>query len=667
MINYPGGTIVYIRQISGSTQYSIDQTNWSILSFPVDVTNTNTSLGRLELQFATDIILNSTDQYFNCNSDNIQFGSTLLKSDGTRPVININIDNYDGFIQNGTNSNPGNNNIYIYNLIVNGSGYTTQIGGGWIGKSSFGNGSINNYIVNCTSFGDLPGGAIGSGGIVGSYAGTNGGNLYIYGCSSSGTMGQLDGGIIGAYAANNGNVTCKYCWTTGTIQAFAGGIFGDYAGVSGSATAINCYTTGSIGNSAGGIFGRYAGNNGSATSQNCYSNGNVDTDGGGIFGVGAGSNSGFTIASNCYSSGVITTNNRGIYATGKVNGIENNCYVANGFWSDNVANTHLTGVPLSGTIGNIWVSTVSNTPYLLNLFGYTPYSLNNINLQDSTLVQSYSQNIKTGQNSNSAIISGKTYTILQILGGDPDSYNSITVNNITGIVSTTNQTTTGIYTIYIQNTGSYNITIFTLTIESLFPCLTEDTTVLTPSGYVNIKELEKGDYIITSDNQKQKIKNIFYTKVLGNEHSNPYIIPKNSIAQNYPVTDTKLSGNHLILFKDKWIHPSISGNFKQDNKNKIIKYFHIELNNYETDHLVINNGLIVESFSGVENEFNNHIYLQRILDSYNCKVTYHYFDEQNNVCNIEYKLTKEQFIESIRKTTTIKKTKLKTENCQIYS
>jgi hypothetical protein len=337
----------------------------------------------------------------------------------------------------------------------------------------------------------------------------------------------------------------------------------------------------------GGIFGADAGQNGgNASATNCYSTGSISSGGGGIFGSNAGEDGGTAIATNCYS--------------------------ANGSWSDSSANSNLQGTP-SGVVGNFWVSTGVNQPYELNNICYIPYSINNINTVNNTLIQNYSQNIQPGQSSIPAIISGQSYSILQILNGDPSSYGTITIDNNTGVISTTNQTVSETYTIYLRNTGSYNITTFTLTVESSgpIPCLTEDTTILTPSGYINVKELNKGDYVITSNNKKQKIKNIFYTKVSGNDYTYPYIIPKDSISDNYPIKDTKISGCHLILYGNKWIHPSMSRKFKQCNKNKVIKYYHIELGNYETEHLLINDGLIVESFGGFNNNLNNEIYLKR--------------------------------------------------------
>jgi hypothetical protein len=146
------------------------------------------------------------------------------------------------------------------------------------------------------------------------------------------------------------------------------------------------------------------------------------------------------------------------------------------------------------------------------------------------------------------------------------------------------------------------------------PCLTKDTMILTPIGYINIQKLRKSDYVITDDLRKVKIKNILVTYSKGSIQNSPYIIHKNSIGKNYPPCTFKVSPSHLIKYKDKWIHPRDSKMFKQDLSESIIKYYHIELENYETDNLVINDGAIVESFGGYSKYAN--IYKER---KYNIK------------------------------------------------
>ncbi len=192
-----------------------------------------------------------------------------------------------------------------------------------------------------------------------------------------------------------------------------------------------------------------------------------------------------------------------------------------------------------------------------------------------------------------------SYEILDIVGGSPSSYDTISIDQFSGIISTTLLTEIDTYTLYIRNSGSYNISTYDLNVINNIPCLTEDTTVLTPSGYKNISYLRPNDSIITSDNRIVKIVNVFSTTVKASFDTYPYIIKKNSLADNYPPNDSKVSGEHLIKFNDEWIHPILSRKFRQDKSKKVIKYYHIETPNYATDDLVINGGLIVEPYTGI--------------------------------------------------------------------
>jgi uncharacterized repeat protein (TIGR01451 family) len=458
--------------------YKINQTEYFGISLPITIVNSNTS-STLKVLFENDIPISNNIFYFICGSNNIQFGSTSLQNDGTRPIITIDdsVIGYEGLIKNGDSFGNGFNNIYIYNIEINAIESSLTSNSGWFGREYFATGASDCYIVNCHSDGPI---IDAGGGIVGGYAASNSGNLQIIGCSSSGNSGTYSGGIVGYYAAQSGgNVTCTGCWSTGIIGPSSGGIFGYGASDTlGSVTATNCYSTGLINPNGGGIFGREAAtNNGVANAEYCYSQGIISLNAGGIFGSNAGgifgSNAGLgTTAVNCYSRGTIATLGNGIYGTDAENDNISNCYVANGTWNSTTANTRLAGTPVSpSVIGTTWVATILNEPYELLNIGYTPYTIDIISVSGGvpSLVRTLSETIVTSSSTNAAIISGKSYTIIQKSGGDLGSYSTISINSTTGAILTTSSTTPGTYTITIRNTGSYNITNFELTVTGSFP------------------------------------------------------------------------------------------------------------------------------------------------------------------------------------------------------
>ena len=588
---------IYIRQSGSDIQYRNDGEEWQNVSFPMTLYSYN-------VYFTTDITITSVDQYFICQTTNMTIGSRILNEDGSRPVITIdNVTNYPGLINNGSFENNGYNDVNVFNLEVRSiNDSTLSSDGGWIGQAYFGRQSQNNFIVNCLSDGPI---IDAGGGIIGGYCchGIGEGNtasLTIIGCSSSGNMGTYSGGIIGFYAGSNGgNVSCKSCWSTGSIGDNAGGIVGYGAGSNegpgGYVSVIDCYTTGIIsGTDAGGIFGALSGAGSEIRIENCYTTGTISgTNAGGICGDNTAIYDGIASVINCYTSGALISGmSNGIYSGGlDTNKTAVNFYVADNNWNSTTANSNLTGTP-SPTVGSAWVYNGINQPYQLYNMGYSPYTRTNIIITDSPeLVRSYEVTLEAGESSESAIISGRSYTILSV------SESSITINSTTGIINTTSLTPSDTYTVYIRNSGSYNVTTVSLTVtySGPIPCLLEDTMVLTPGGYINIKELKENDKVITSNNRIVKITQIFKTIARGNGDTYPCIIPKNGISKNYPPSDLKISQNHLIRYYDKWICPIDF--FKQDTSYNIIKYYHIKLENYLTDDLIINDGVVVESYS----------------------------------------------------------------------
>ena len=517
-ISIDGNNIIYIRQNQSSIEYSInpsDLYSWTVITFSCSITNTNTELGFVKVYFTTDINVTDINQYFVCNSDKIQFGSDSLNQDGTIPTINVNINNYGGFIDNNLNYN----NILIFNLFVNGidgtNVYTTAKSAGWIARNNF-KGS-NNYIINCFSNGNIN---TYGGGIVGANAVSNGGSLYIIGCSSSGIIGNSAGGIVGYNSNSNyGVVSIDNCWSSGSLTGDnSGGIVGKN---SYNCQITSCYSTGNIsGPGAGGIVGSNSGIV-SCTIKNCYSIGNISGENsGGICGYlssdnivniencyttgviynqnNAGGISGYwnintpsankRIIKNCYVSGSInTSNNKGYIIGGQTDGdddITNNlftidkCYSEayhnNYGWKDTNANKVLLETPTSlPGFGNSWVLLNPNTPYYIFNMGYTPYSNKIIDKNANNqyyLIKTYSSSVIQGDFSNAAIISSLFYKKFKITSGNINSYNSININVNSGEINTTPSTFPVIYNIYIHNNGYNNslyFSIYSLTVNSL--------------------------------------------------------------------------------------------------------------------------------------------------------------------------------------------------------
>jgi hypothetical protein len=517
-ISGPSGTSAYLKQESGTVSYSYDLNTWTPVSlWPIFVSNSDlTPTSTFNLKFTTDITVNGTAEHLIISSNYVQIGDRQLNANGSTPIITVdNVIGYPGLVQN----NFAYSFVYVFNLtVLSTNGSTLEPGYGWIAGISYAsNGATSNYIVNCHSDGDI---ANSSGGIVGQNTGDSGGTLYVVGCSSTGAIsGVTAGGIVGQLSGSNaGNVFVYGCWSEGSISANTsdgcGGIVGS---LSVNVNVSYSYSTGVIsGPGCGGILGANCGLNLCEVSG-CYSTGDIvstASNGGGICGsLSPGAGETYTInISNCYTSGNLESPSPN--ATGAISGrlfpgtgtialSISSCYTIGaviipsgyfigglsaisgsgtgysivnsyseagsggtpGSWSDSHATSVLIGYPSSSPgVGTSWASLSANTPYLLFEMGYTPYSIVNIDMTDLVRTQSFS--VTSGQSTQSGIISGLNYFILEKSGGTPSSYGTIGINTVTGSIVTTRFTVADTYTIYVYNTGSYNITTVTLTVTS---------------------------------------------------------------------------------------------------------------------------------------------------------------------------------------------------------
>lgn len=148
-------------------------------------------------------------------------------------------------------------------------------------------------------------------------------------------------------------------------------------------------------------------------------------------------------------------------------------------------------------------------------------------------------------------------------------------------------------------------------------CIEISHRLLTPSGYKSIHELKVDDYLMTDKKTLSKIKHIEIFTVDANSETAPYKVPKNFFRKNIPKRDILLTKNHLIYYKKQYIHPMFSQMFTQVTDSQKYSFYHIQLENYETDNLVLEGGLVVESL-GIEKDLDT--YKKRILSNPSNKI-----------------------------------------------
>jgi len=133
------------------------------------------------------------------------------------------------------------------------------------------------------------------------------------------------------------------------------------------------------------------------------------------------------------------------------------------------------------------------------------------------------------------------------------------------------------------------------------PCLLKGTLVLTPYGFKKIEDLKEGQQITTHKGTSQKIIKIFHKYVKWS--LDPFIDQ-----QMYKVDGLKplyISHWHKILRTDGLLYAGylqlpLASKEELCELEDTFELYHIQLDDSTNNHLVVNNGIIVESWNGIQ-------------------------------------------------------------------
>jgi hypothetical protein len=133
------------------------------------------------------------------------------------------------------------------------------------------------------------------------------------------------------------------------------------------------------------------------------------------------------------------------------------------------------------------------------------------------------------------------------------------------------------------------------TLATAGACLLEGTLIHTPSGYVLIEHINKGDEVITADNRIVKVISTYHS--IMHSDTELYVIKQHSVDVNSPSQDLYVSSGHLVKIHDKYMHPIHlkSPLIEKCDGMRELSFYHLELENFKTDFLRANN-LEVESY-----------------------------------------------------------------------
>lgn len=136
-----------------------------------------------------------------------------------------------------------------------------------------------------------------------------------------------------------------------------------------------------------------------------------------------------------------------------------------------------------------------------------------------------------------------------------------------------------------------------------FACFLRNTPILTPSGYVPIENLKRGDVVVSKDGMECKVFKLTRATVPKNGLSLPYLIPKGYAGA---IQDLWLSEGHAFMDENGNYTKPKAAKLRQmtidETEGNTVDYFNIYLDNVKKgecrrDFYVIAGGLKAESFS----------------------------------------------------------------------
>ena len=168
-----------------------------------------------------------------------------------------------------------------------------------------------------------------------------------------------------------------------------------------------------------------------------------------------------------------------------------------------------------------------------------------------------------------------------------------------------------------------NVLVFQYVSSSNNPvCLTDTCDVLTPNGYVNIKDLSVGDLVTTPEGKNVKITKVMKPTThhaMGKAY--PHFIPKNSLGENKPSKHTFISKNHAYKLGEEWKCGMNIVEHNTTNWDKpFVTYYNIMTEDYPNHSLVVN-GVEMEPWGGYElgkpQVLNNKLRNEKITNKFN--------------------------------------------------
>jgi hypothetical protein len=148
------------------------------------------------------------------------------------------------------------------------------------------------------------------------------------------------------------------------------------------------------------------------------------------------------------------------------------------------------------------------------------------------------------------------------------------------------------------------------------PCFPAGTRVLTAEGFKAVEKLGRADKLITADGRAVSFIRYYSLLRQTTPETAPYLIPAHTFGPQQPATTIVLSPLHAFQSRQGvWQIPRVAARdypaIRQVHVGSPMLYFHLKLPNYLQDNIVLEGGVVAESFGGREYAHETDIYTYR--------------------------------------------------------
>jgi hypothetical protein len=273
-------------------------------------------------------------------------------------------------------------------------------------------------------------------------------------------------------------------------------------------------------------------------------------------------------------------------------------------------------VSLTGMPATVQRAVIAMTPSIVQ--SGTPNRTVNVQIKlfdaDNNYVSDVSNSPVTVRIKMPSTITANTLSVYRVLNAETGT---LEVAGTATKLDATAQTPATTYELVLNRFSEFIFSEEPLIVEPYVPCFPAGTRVLTTEGFKAVERLNKADRLLTSDGRVVEFKRYYSVITRATKETAPYRIPAETFGPRQPSADITLSPLHAFqLRKNVWQIPrNVAKTYSQIEQydiGKSVIYFHLQMPHYLRDNIVLEGGIVAESYGGPEFANQSDIYIYNV-------------------------------------------------------